>query len=102
MRMLVMFDLPVMEAEQRKVATKFRNFLLKDGYNMIQYSIYSRICNGTDAVTKHEQRLKSNLPKQGSVRVLILTEKQYESMKVLVGESTSGDRIDIEELTDFF
>lgn len=97
-----MFDLPVMEANQRKVAAKFRNFLLKDGYNMIQYSVYSRICNGTDAVAKHEQRLKSNLPKEGSVRMLVLTERQYEGIKILVGESVFDDRIDVDELTDFF
>lgn len=102
MRILVMFDLPVMEANQRKVAAKFRNFLLKDGYNMIQYSVYSRICNGTDAVAKHEQRLKSNLPKEGSVRMLVLTERQYEGIKILVGESVFDDRIDVDELTDFF
>lgn len=97
-----MFDLPVMEANQRKVAAKFRNFLLKDGYNMVQYSVYSRICNGTDAVAKHEQRLKSNLPKEGSVRMLVLTERQYEGIKILVGESVFDDRIDVDELTDFF
>ena len=39
---LVMFDLPVVTNEERKVATQFRNFLLKDGYIMLQFSIYIR------------------------------------------------------------
>ena len=50
MRMIVFFDLPVGTARERKAATKFRNFLIKDGYHMVQYSVYSRICNGNDAV----------------------------------------------------
>lgn len=102
MRILVMFDLPVMEPYQRKAAAKFRNFLLKDGYLMIQFSVYSRICNGTDAVEKHEMRLKANLPKEGSIRMLTLTEKQYESIKILIGEQVFDDKIDSDELTDFF
>ena len=49
MRMLVFFDLPVVTAKEKKDAAKFRKFLLKDGYNMVQWSVYSRICNGMDA-----------------------------------------------------
>lgn len=86
MRILVFFDLPVKTKHQRKEAVQFRNFLLKDGYYMIQYSVYSRVCNGTDAVEKHRKRLKNNLPDNGSVRMLVVTEKQYESIEILVGK----------------
>ena len=86
MRMLVMFDLPVKTKKERQIATRFRNFLLKDGYYMIQFSVYARICNGNDAVEKHENRLKNHLPPNGSVRLLIITEKQYDSIRLLVGE----------------
>lgn len=50
MRMLVFFDIPVKLKEERRIATAFRNFLLKDGYHMVQYSVYARVCNGMDAV----------------------------------------------------
>ena len=50
MRIVVFFDLPVVTAKEKKAATKFRKFLIKDGYNMMQWSVYSRICNGTDSV----------------------------------------------------
>ena len=86
MRILIFFDLPVKTKQQRREATGFRNFLLKDGYYMIQYSVYSRVCNGTDAVEKHRKRLKNNLPDNGSVRMLVITEKQYESIEILVGK----------------
>ena len=83
---MVFFDLPVKTKAQRRVATGFRSFLLKDGYHMIQYSLYARVCNGNDAVEKHEKRLRAALPDNGSVRLLIVTEKQYESIRVLVGK----------------
>ena len=57
MRMIVFFDLPVTEKAAQKAATKFRNFLINDGYLMVQYSVYSRVCNGYDAVKTHEKRL---------------------------------------------
>lgn len=50
MRILVLFDIPVKTKYQRHVASRFRHFLLKDGYYMLQYSVYARICNGPDAV----------------------------------------------------
>lgn len=84
--MIIFFDLPVKKKQQRRVATQFRNFLLKDGYYMLQYSVYCRICNGMDAVEKHRQRLIANKPENGSVRLLVITEKQYERMDHIIGD----------------
>jgi len=85
MRMLVFFDLPVVTKAERRAYTVFRRFLLNDGFDMIQFSVYGRILNGRDAEEKHLQRLVANLPPDGSVRMLTVTEKQYASMKLLVG-----------------
>lgn len=85
MRMLVFFDLPVVSKADRHAYTVFRRFLLNDGYDMIQFSVYGRIVNGNDAQHKHAQRLLANLPPEGSVRLLTVTEKQFASMKLLVG-----------------
>lgn len=86
MRLLVMFDLPVTGKEERKAAAQFRNFLLKDGYYMMQFSVYVRIGNGIDGVNKHKMRLLRELPRTGSVRSLVVTERQFENMEFLVGE----------------
>ena len=86
MRILVFFDLPVKTAAQRRQATGFRNFLIKDGYHMVQFSVYARVVNGADAVEKHRARLKANLPDNGSVRMLAITEKQYASIDILLGK----------------
>ena len=58
MRMLVFFDIPVKTKRERRIATAFRNFLLKDGYHMVQYSVYARVCNGMDTVQKPSQQIK--------------------------------------------
>lgn len=100
MRMLVFFDLPVKSKTQQREATKFRNFLLKDGYHMIQFSVYARVCNGTDAVAKHRARLRNSLPENGSIRLLVITEKQYESVEILLGNLTQADETFVyEQLT---
>lgn len=91
MRMIVFFDIPVKTKRQRRIATAFRNFLLKDGYHMIQFSVYARVCNGMDSVEKHRARLYSALPQNGSVRLLVITEKQYESIEILVGDLHEDD-----------
>ena len=85
MRLLVFFDLPMVTKTEKRAYTLFRRFLLNDGYDMLQYSVYGRIVNGVDAEQKHVQRLVQNLPPEGSVRLLSVTEKQFASMKLLVG-----------------
>ena len=85
MRMLVFFDLPVTTKADRKAYAQFRKFLVNDGYDMLQFSVYGRIVANRDAEEKHYARVVANLPPEGSVRVLTVTEKQYASMKLLVG-----------------
>ena len=100
--MIVMFDLSVTTAAERRAASGFRNFLLKDGYYMVQFSVYVRICNGFDAVEKHKMRLKLAVPDNGSVRLLVVTEKQYESMTILTGKLTEADEpFQMEQLSFF-
>lgn len=100
MRMIVFFDLPVKQKAEQKAATKFRNFLLKDGYQMLQYSVYCRVCHGYDAVKTHENRLRKNIPDNGSIRLLVITEKQYESMSILLGNFVQADLpVSYEQLT---
>lgn len=92
MRLLVMFDLPVTGFEERRSAARFRQFLLKDGYHMMQFSIYVRVCNGADDVEKHIRRLYDNVPDNGSVRCLTVTEKQFEAMHLVTGELTVAEQ----------
>lgn len=92
MRVLVLFDLPVASKKDRKAYAAFRKFLINDGYDMLQFSVYSRITQNHDDAQKHIARISRNLPPKGSVRVMQVTEKQYNSMLVLVGERTSTEK----------
>jgi CRISPR-associated protein Cas2 len=101
MRMIVFFDLPTLTKTDRKNASRFRSFLVKDGYTMLQLSVYSRICKGKDDVEKHAKRLKCLIPKEGSVRLLTVTEKQYASMEILVGTLKKEEEIGDKQLLLF-
>lgn len=96
-----MFDLPVVTEKERKIATKFRKFLLDDGYIMMQYSVYSRICKNNDDLTKHISRLKINTPKNGNVRLLQVTENQYNNIIMFSGTKKVEEDISIENLLIF-
>ena len=91
MRILVFFDLPVKTKAQRRAATRFRKFLLGDGYHMVQYSVYARVCNGTDSIAVHKNRLYQAVPARGAVRMLVITERQYSGLEILLGSPTVYD-----------
>lgn len=80
MWMLVMFDLPVMSKAERRAATTFRNFLLDQGFEMSQYSVYLRFSSGKEQVETHLKRIRDNLPRRGKIHVVTITDKQYESI----------------------
>jgi CRISPR-associated protein Cas2 len=92
MRLLVFFDLPVTSKKKRLAYTHFRRFLLNDGYDMLQWSVYGRVLNGAAAEEKHLARLKANLPPEGSIRSMTVTEKQYAGMTLLVGQQSIQEK----------
>ena len=102
MRMIVLFDLPVTTKAKMRAANQFRQFLLKDGYQMLQLSIYTRIIKGRDALEKHHKRLVAHLPEEGSIRCLSITEKQFASMEILVGEKKPQEKRSIQINYCFF
>ena len=93
MWLFVFFDLPVGSKEQRRRANRFRNFLKDDGYLMLQFSVYARICRGQDAVEKHVRRVRSSLPSEGSIRTLQITDRQYGRMDLMLGLAPKTERI---------
>lgn len=52
---------------------------------------WNGLCNGNDAVKKHEGRLRASLPPNGSIRLLVVTEKQYQSIQILLGNYQPED-----------
>jgi len=92
MRVFVFFDLPTNTPKQRKNANKFRKMLIKEGFTMLQFSVYVRVCKGQEIVNKYIAKLEEDLPKEGNIRVLQITDKQYERMKILIGDETPEEK----------
>lgn len=86
MWLLAMFDLPTDTKKARKDYTRFRALLLKDGFTMMQYSVYIRHCPTQENVDVHVRRVEAALPPEGEVRVIQVTEKQFERMRVFWGK----------------
>jgi CRISPR-associated protein Cas2 len=86
MWLMAMFDLPTDTGASRKAYARFRKALIKDGFTMMQYSVYIRHCASDENAEVHEKRVVANLPPDGEVRLVKITDKQYERMRVFWGK----------------
>lgn len=93
MRIIVMYDLDMSTPELQKQYTHFHKWLVQKGYFMMQYSIYMKPIN---AMTKRDYEinaLKVKLPHNGNIRVLTVTESQYQNMVFLRGGKRINESI---------
>lgn len=97
MRLVVFFDLPVETAAQRKSYRLFRRFLIKEGYLMMQESVYSKLVINDGAEASALIRLRKNRPARGLVQVLKVTERQYATMEFITGSYVQMDEVDTTE-----
>jgi CRISPR-associated protein Cas2 len=86
MWILVMFDLPVDTRKARRDYARFRKKLLKNGFDMLQYSVYARHCASQENAAVHVKRVENAVPPDGEVRVLTVTDKQFERMRIFWGK----------------
>ena len=86
MWVVVMFDLPMDTPRARRAYTRFRKGLLQDGFTRMQYSVYLRHCASRENAEVHIQRVEGTVPDDGEVRVITITDKQFERMHVFWGK----------------
>jgi CRISPR-associated protein Cas2 len=101
MWIMVLFDLPTETKKERKDAAKFRKELLEDGFNMFQFSIYTRFCQSSENVEVHTRRIKSRLPEKGHVGIFAITDKQFGRMEIFYGAKAQPSKGDPQQLTLF-
>lgn len=101
MWILVMFDLPVGSRVESKAATRFREFLLEEGFEMAQFSIYTRFCKGKEQYETYVRHIGSNLPDKGDIHILGFTDKQYENIIRFSGQSRKRIRKNPSQLALF-
>lgn len=93
MRILCLFDLPVETKKEQKEYREFRKALISNGFHMLQYSVYYRVVPNRSIGKKYETILKKSIPEGGEIRLLYVSEKQFEDMQILVGHRSAQEII---------
>jgi len=101
MWVLVFFDLPTETAKERKTASLFRKNIMKDGFQMFQFSIYMRHCSSRENSEVHISRVKKILPEKGHVGILCITDKQFGMMEIFHGHKTVSTNAPVQQLEMF-
>lgn len=96
MRLMVFFDLPVETPQERREYTRFRKFLIKSGFLMMQESVYCKLALNQTAMDAILDSVRRHKPPAGLVQALAVTEKQFARMEYIVG-SYSGDVVNTDE-----
>lgn len=96
MRMIVFFDLPVETVLERREYTRFRKFLIRNGFMKMQESVYCKLVLNQTAANIMQENIRKNKPAKGLVQLLVITEKQYARMEYIVG-NYEGDIINTDE-----
>lgn len=84
MWLFAMFDLPVKTRKDRRTRTRFRKALLREGFSMMQFSVYARYCPSEEAGGAYRVRVREELPPKGQVRLLSVTDKQFGKMEIFL------------------
>lgn len=92
MRLIIFFDVPTATSDNRKRYRKLHQLLVKEGFLMIQYSVYVRIVLNKQSALFLEERIKNAAPIDGVVQSLIITEQQYSNIKFLSGKNIDDVR----------
>lgn len=90
---LVMFDLPVLTAAQRRDATRFRHLLIDLGWQMAQLSVYVRYVPTGMSLVPEIRKLKERVPPQGLVEIVAITDRQWaKAIRFVNSEATNPSR----------
>lgn len=98
MRMIVFFDLPTETADDRRNYRRFRNGLVKNGFIMMQESVYCKLLLNSTADRTVREAIRKLRPPSGIVQIMTITEKQFSKIEYLTGQFHS-DIISTDERT---
>ncbi|MFD1429386.1 CRISPR-associated endonuclease Cas2 [Lacticaseibacillus mingshuiensis] len=92
MRLMVMFDLPVETSAERRAYRQFRKGMIREGFFMMQYSIYVRVCPNRKSAQFLEQRIANLAPEAGVIQTMLITEAQYQAVNFIAGKASDDIR----------
>ena len=87
MRLVVFFDLPTETSQRLREYRGFRKFLLKSGFIMMQESVYSKIVLNATAAAAVQENVRKHKTSAGLIQMILVTERQFERMEIVVGEA---------------
>ena len=87
MRLLLFFDLPMQTDKDRKEYTRFHKFLVRNGFIMMQKSVYTKLVINNVTSASVRRHVSRNLPPAGTVELLEITENQFSKIEYLVGDA---------------
>ena len=90
MRIIVFFDLPTESLEDKRNYRKFRRYLIKNGFMMLQESVYAKLALNSTQVNQLVTDVKKEQPQKGLVQILTVTEKQFSKMEILCGKCNTN------------
>lgn len=90
MRLMIFFDLPMVSVKDLTEYRKFRQFLIHNGFIMMQESVYSKLVLNNNSSVLLKKQIYNNLPPNGIIQLLQVTEKQFASIEYLRGVSNSN------------
>lgn len=82
---MVLFDLPVVTPENKRNYARFRKFLIKSGFIMMQESVYTKLAPNSSVASAIVDNVRKNKPPEGLVQMMTITEKQYSKIEFVVG-----------------
>lgn len=91
MRLILIYDLPVVEEEDRHIYSKFHRNIMRLGFYMLQYSVYSKVIQNDTSLKQYTYKLQDIIPSKGNIILMKITEKQYQDMLYLRGEKNNFD-----------
>jgi CRISPR-associated protein Cas2 len=101
MWLFAMFDLPVTTRAARRRYAQFRSVLLEEGFSMLQFSVYARYCVSEETAQTFRDRIRRELPDEGHIRLLMVTDRQFGKMDVFHGKSRGSPESEPDQLLLF-
>ena len=92
MRIMIMFDLPSKEDYEKKEYTVFRKNLIKNGYIMMQFSVYIKCVTMQNKTEQEINKIKNFIPQNGNIRVIEISENQYKNMRIILGNKNENEK----------
>ncbi|MGO4861204.1 CRISPR-associated endonuclease Cas2 [Atopobiaceae bacterium LCP21S3_F11] len=98
-RILLLCDLPTARRSERKQARLYRELLFAEGFYELQSGVYTRMVESRSSRDIHVRHLSEALPPSGRIRLITLTERQFQQSSLLCGEESNqevvGSELDI-------